>query len=80
MFKFILVLFIREINLTLQIEKELKVPLSVTVDPETMETLDRLRGDDIPRSRYVERALKQRFERELVTANTTVGESVNDKK
>jgi hypothetical protein len=64
MFKFILLLFISEINLTLQIKKELKVPLSVTVDPETLETLDKLR-DEVPRSRYVERTLKQCFEREL---------------
>ena len=68
MFKFIFLLFISEINLTLQIEKELKVPLSVTVDAETLETLDKLR-DEVPRSRYVERALKQYFERELAGKN-----------
>jgi hypothetical protein len=64
MFKFILILFISEKNLTLQIEKQLKVPLSVTVEAETLQTLDKLR-EEVPRSRYVERALKQCFEREL---------------
>ncbi len=68
MFKFIFLLFISEINLTLQIEKELKVPLSVTVDPETLETLDKLR-EEVPRSRYVERALKQCFEKGTSSKN-----------
>jgi hypothetical protein len=57
-------------NLSLQIQqKGFKKPLSVTVDPKTVETLDSLRGE-IPRSRYVEKALRQRFERETAGAKT----------
>jgi metal-responsive CopG/Arc/MetJ family transcriptional regulator len=42
--------------------KNYRVPLSCTIKPELLRDIDSLKGQDVPRSRFVERALNQYVE------------------
>lgn len=58
--------------------KDVKICLSTTVAPTTLQTLDEIRGL-APRSRIVEMALLQYFERELHKSNHASGVAIKRK-
>jgi hypothetical protein len=60
------------------LEKQAKTSLSVYVNQDTLNKIDKIRGETVPRSRVVQRALEMFLARETATAQKGELKSKND--